>query len=236
MAIIFDAETYRVPDAADFLDPIPEPPPVKADGRLTDAAKIAADLAKKEVARLADWQAAKDEQLAKCSLDPYTARIVTLGWSWAGEEIVHLRECRTESQEAEALREFWAITVEPRSQAVVPLIGFNSRTFDLPLMLTRSLLLGVKAPILNLDRWRSPHPDVMLALTHNGALKPHTLRWYARRFRLPMDDAFSGEHVGGLVEDGNFDAIGKHCTWDVETCKALAIRLGIIRPRQAVAA
>ena len=49
-----------------------------------------------------------------------------------------VRVCKTESQEADALREFWAQTVDPSSQAVVPLIGFNSRAFDLPLLMVRS--------------------------------------------------------------------------------------------------
>lgn len=235
MAIVFDCETYRIANATDFLEPVVVPP-VKPDKRFTDPAKIAADLATKEAEREAEIIKKTQEQLDACALDPYLSRIVSLAWCWQGTDLVEVRICPTEAREAEVLREFWALTVDPTGY-VVPLVGFNSRSFDLPLMLTRSMFLGVRAPILNLDRWRSPHPDVMLALTHNGAInKPHKLAWYGRRFGLNVDDAFSGKEIAGLIEDGNWDAVKKHNEADVLLTKGIAERIGILRPRTAVAA
>jgi len=239
MAIVFDTESYRIPNAADFLEPV-LPEPVKADGRLTDPAKIAADLAKKTAAEAERVAKANQEQLDACALYPYTARIVALGWAWEGEDVVTVRTAQTEMAEAEMLRDFWGMVTDPTTGHVMPLVGFNSRAFDLPLMVIRSRLLGVKAPPLNLDRWRSPHPDVMRELTMQEAIRPPkgqgTLRWFAKRFGLPMDDAFSGAEVAQLVESDNWDAITAHCEWDVRSCKALGEIIGVLKPtRRAVA-
>lgn len=235
MAIVFDCETYRIDDASAYLEPIVLEP-VKADGRLTDPAKIAADLAKKEREQ-ADTLARKtQEQLADCALYPYTSRIVALGWAWEGDEVASVRIVPTEATETRVLREFWAMVVDAGTQWVQPLVGFNSRGFDLPLLMVRSMLLGVPYPALNIDRYRSPHPDVMLALTFTGAIKARSLRWYAKRFGLPLDDAFSGAEIGQLVESDNWDAIEAHCRWDVLTCKAIAERIGMLKARKGVAA
>lgn len=233
MSLIFDCESYRIANAADYLDPI-EVPPVTPDRRFTDPVKIAADLATKEAARDADVKAKTQAQLDDCALNPYLARVVALGWSWANEDGVTVRLAKTESAEAELLRDFWAMVADPVTGHVVPLIGFHSRGFDLPLLVVRSMLLGVKAPEINLDRWRSPHPDVMRRLSLDEALRfpkgQGSLRWFAKRLGLPMDDAFSGAEVAQLVESDNWDAIESHCAWDIRTCKAIAQRIGLIKP------
>lgn len=239
MALIFDCETYRIDNAADYLEPI-LPEPVKADGRLTDAAKIAADLAKKEAAEMERVKKAIQDQLDACALNPYLASVKALGWSWDNEETITVRLAKTDSAEAALLRDFWAMVVDTSTGHVMPLIGFNSRAFDLPLLVVRSMLLGVKAPQLNLDRWRSPHPDVMRELSQNEALKfpkgQGTLRWFAKRFGLNTDDAFSGAEIAQLVESDNWDAIAAHCESDVRLCKQIAQRIGLIRPVHRVAA
>lgn len=236
--LFFDCETYRIPNAAEFLEPV-EAEPVKADGRLTDQAKIAADLAKKEAAEAERVRVATQKQLDDCSLNPFLARIVALGWSWANEDVVTVKLAATESAEATLLTEFWQMVFDPLS-GVMPLVGFKSRSFDLPLMVTRSMLLGIKAPPINLDRWRSPHPDVERELSQQEAIKfpkgQGSLRWFAKRFGLPMDDAFSGSEIAQLVESGNWDAVTSHCAWDVRTTKAIAARIGLIKSgRRAVA-
>lgn len=237
MAIIFDCETYRIPNAAEFLEPVVVPP-AKADGRLTDTVKIAADLAKKEQARLEEIKEKEQKQLDDCSLNPYMARVIALGWAWEHDDVVTVQVANNDAAEATMLAEFWRLVVDPSTGHVMPLIGFNSRAFDLPLLMVRSMLLGVKAPILDVSRWRSPHPDIMRSLSHDEALSfpkgMGTLRWFAKRFGLPLDDAFSGAEVAGLVESDNWDAIKAHCEWDVRTCKAIAERIGVIRPRVRV--
>lgn len=232
--LFFDCESYRIANAAEFL-PLVVVPPVKADGRLKDADKIAADLEAKEAARQKEIAERTQQQLDDCALNPYTARVIALGWSWAAEDIVTVRVAHTETMEAELLRDFWAMVADPMTGHVVPLVGYNSRGYDLPLLVVRSRLLGVKAPKLHLDRWRSPHPDVMRELLLDEAIKPPkgmgSQRWFAQRLGLPMDDAFSGAEIAQLVESGNWDAIESHCRWDVSTTKALAAWCGLVKAR-----
>lgn len=239
MALVFDCETYRIPNAADFLPPV-SVPPVKADGRLKDAAKVEADLAAKEQERQKEIAEKTQAQLDECALNPFMARVVALGWSWQNEESVTVRIAPSEAAEVTMLDDFWHMVVDAKTGYVPPLIGFNSRAFDLPLLMVRSMLLGVKAPKLNIDRWRSPHPDIMRELSQHEAVRfpkgMGSLRWFAKRMGLPMDDAFSGAEVAQLVESGNWDAIKAHCEWDVRTCKAIAVKWGVLRPYQVLVA
>jgi hypothetical protein len=99
-------------------------------------------------------------------------------------------------------------------------------------LLSRSRLLGVRAPDLNLDRYRSPHPDLLQRLTYRGAIQARSLRWFAKRFGLDTSDAFSGKEIAGLYEDGNWDAIKAHCASDVRLTRHLAERIGVLTPRR----
>jgi hypothetical protein len=96
----------------------------------------------------------------------------------------------------------------------------------------RSLYLGVPYPHLNIDRWRSPHIDLMARLSFNGVLKPHKLSFYAKRFALPIDpDPLTGADIGALVKAGTdvcWRAIMNHCASDVRTTYLLASRLQLI--------
>jgi hypothetical protein len=95
--------------------------------------------------------------------------------------------------------------------------------------MARSRLLGIDAPLLNLDRYRSPHPDLMQILTFRGAIPARSLTWFAKRFGLPITDETTGADIGPLVQAGNYEAVRAHCTSDLELTHALAVRLGLIR-------
>lgn len=202
--IIVDCEAVAIADAADYVQPA---------RNLRDPDKIAASVA---------------ERLEKAALYPWTARIVCLGWCEAGDTAVSYRLCNHESFERTALKEFWAVAADNRV-TVRPMVTFNGRAYDLPLLMARSMLLGVPHPTLNLDRYRTPHIDLLDRLTWFGALEPRSLQWFARRFGLDTSDAFSGALVAQLVEDGNWDAIVKHCESDVTLTRQLAERLGVIK-------
>lgn len=237
--ILFDLETYRIPNAADFLEPIPKPEPTKPNGRLKDPKAIEDDLkrvAEKDAAQLADWAKAQQKQLDDCALDPTLARIVALGTMWPGDEIVTVKLAKTEAQEAEMLREFASVVEDPATQRVLPLVGYNSRGFDLPMLQMRALLLGVPFPKLNTDRFKSPHPDVMIEIFGHDNRRWKSLRWMAKRMGYQTDDAFSGAEIAQLVESNNWAAVEKHCESDVLQCRFLAEKLKIVRaPVRAVA-
>lgn len=217
MAIILDLETVAIDGASDLVEPVSAPANYK------DPEKIAA--------YIADAQKAQRE---KAALYPWTARIVALGYiDTDGDETVVY--CQDETEEAAALTAFWPKTWDSDERFIRPIIGFNHRSFDLPVLLARSVLLGVKAPILNLDRYKTPHADLMEKLTWYGAIPSRSLTWFARRLGIPVTDTVKGNQIAGLVAEGQWDAVVEHCRSDVRLTLAVAQRLGVVRERRVAA-
>jgi len=213
--LIVDIETIARPDIV--------VEPVSAPANYKDELKIAAYVAEKTA-----------EQVSRAALYPWTARVIALGWCHVGDDVVTVRITNSEAAERSGLEEFWTHVTDGRT--LTPVVGFNHRAFDLPVLLARSILLGVKHPEMSLDRYRSPHPDVMQILTFNGAIPPRSLKWFAHEFGLDVTDAFSGREIAQLYEDGNWDAIKAHVESDVRLTRQLAERLGLIKgSRRAVA-
>lgn len=216
MAIILDLETVAIDGASDLVEPVSAPANYK------DPLKIAAYIAEKEA-----------EQAQKAALYPWTARIVALGWAdESGLELVKL--CEHEDDERAALTAFWAQSYHADDRFVRPIIGFNHRSFDLPVMLARSMLLDVKAPNINLDRYRTPHYDILDRLTWYGVIPSRSLRWYAKRFGVPCADTVTGADIAGLIAAGEWAQVHDHCLSDIRLTKALAERIGLVRGMTAV--
>lgn len=215
MAIVFDVETLAV-------DGI-EIEPVSAPANYKDPEKIAAYIAEAEKA-----------QREKAGLYPWTNRIIALGWCEETDDVERVSVANNDVIEATMLREFLERVVDNRGY-VVPLVTFNGLGFDLPTLMARARLLGVRCPEFSIDRYRSPHPDLMQILTFRGAIPARSLTWYAKRFGLNTDDAFSGKHIADLYADDNWDAIKAHCASDVRLTRQLAERLGVMRPRPVAA-
>jgi hypothetical protein len=211
-AVIVDIETAPIEGAEALTEPVSAPANYKQPEAI---ARYVAE--------------ASAAQVAKAALYPWTARIVALG-IWPVDKPQHrVHLAPTEAQEADALRLLWALVVDRPSGSVRPIISFNGLGFDMPVLMARSRLLGIDAPLLNLDRYRSPHPDLMQILTFRGAIPARSLTWFAKRFGLPITDETTGADIGPLVQAGNYEAVRAHCTSDLELTHALAVRLGLIR-------
>lgn len=205
---VLDLETVGLPQAKDWLEP------VTADARLKDPVKIADDLASKEAARL-----------DKLGLDPDCCRIVALGFVdvGCGDPTVYL--AKDEFEEREQLKDFWASYRKQETK----LVTFYGLSFDLPVLLRRSMYLDVKAPPLNLDRYRTPHIDLFQRLTYNGALKTsHPLKFYAKRLGIGTLDKVDGADVATLIAAGDWQAVHDHCLSDIGLTHALANKLGVL--------
>lgn len=203
--IILDCEAVAIPGVEALVQPA---------RNLKDPEKIKASIA---------------ERAAEAALYPWTARIVALGWCEETDDTERVELVNNEAAEARVLREFWGAIWNGSS--VARLCSFNGRTYDLPLLMARSMLLGVPYPDLNLDRYRSPHVDLLDRLTWHGAIDRRGLNWFARRFGLDVSDAFSGKEVAQLYEDGNWDAIRAHCASDVRLTRQLGERIGVLKRR-----
>lgn len=211
--IVIDLETAGLPNAADYLDP------VQPDKRLTDKAKIAADI-----------EAKTAEQLAMCSLDWNVGRIVAMAW-WA-EETTQAICCQDEASEKAGLQSLWR-DVKHRT-----IVGFNIKAFDLRFLIRRSQLLGVKYPDLDMGKYtKRGVVDLYQELTFydglydKGAMR-RNLKAFCRRFGIPVNDAIKGEDVPKLVAAGEWEKVLTHVRADVEMTVALARKLGVIQSAQ----
>ena len=208
--IILDVETITHEDAERWQEPI------KPAANLRDPAKIAASIAERTADR-------------KLGLDPDSNRIVALGYVVVGSNDPVCLICRDEAEEAAALTQFWAEYAAPVGQQETRLVTYFGHGFDLPVMMRRSLLLSVKYPALNIDRYRSPHLDLCHILSFNGILKPKSLKFYATRFGLSTLDKIDGGDVEALAKAGDYDAIRDHCLSDIGLTHAIANRLGLLK-------
>lgn len=204
--LVLDIETFSIANADAFLEPVSAPSNYK------DEAKIAAYCAERRV-----------ELLARCALDPDLCRIVAIGLSDDTGDRVSLVE--DEQDEHGTLCEAWGAI-----QRADILIGFNLLAFDLPVLIRRSQYLGLPVPLLNLDKYRTPHVDLIERLSFNGKIKAHSLDFYCARFGILSDDPHDGADIDALVKAGEWDAIAAHCRSDIAKTKALAERLGYLSP------
>lgn len=202
--IVLDIETCADPDAASFLDPI------KAPANYKDAAKIDAYKQEKLI-----------EVVGKAGLEPDLCDVVAVGWQVDGGAIDFIT--RADEDEPAMLAQLWRAIGSRR------IIGFNVLSFDLPVLIRRSQLLGVAHGTPNLDRYRTPHCDLLARLSFNGALTYRSLAFYCRRFGIPCEDTTKGADIQQLVLENAWGEIAAHVKADVEKTAALAQKLGWLR-------
>ena len=210
-ALIFDLETLAMPDAEAYLEPVAAPANYK------DAEKIKAYQLEKRA-----------ELLGRCALDPDLCTIVAFGCM---RDISDVPTCYFDVNEVDLIRLAWT-----HLESASTLIGYNILSFDLPVLIRRSQYLGVPVPAINLDRYRTPHIDLMERLSFNGKLKYRGLDFYCKRFGIAFEDPYSGKDIAQLVADGQWDAVAAHCLADVRKTHALAQRLGYVQAPAPVGA
>lgn len=213
--LVIDVEATAIDDLDTYLTE-----PVEAPSNWKDPVKIAQYI-----------KDAKAAQIAKAALDIDLARIVAIGYQLVGEtaSVADVVLCKDETQEMTALGvlwdTFWRVYMPGHTIAVT----FNGLAYDLPLLLRRSLYLGVTAPKLQLDRYKHVDAiDLMQILCLDGRLKMHGLQFYANRFKIPVEQDITGADIGAAVAAGDWAAVEKHCAADVQTTYLLAKRMGVL--------
>lgn len=207
--LIIDLETVAIDDAAQYIEPVSAPSNYK------DPEKI----------RAYEAEAAKTA-IDKCALDPDLCRIVAIGHMLEDDPQPVVSCVRNEDSERLALTLFWRIASDRL------FVSFNGFKFDLPVLMRRSLYLGVEHPVLNLDKYRSHHIDLYNRLTYNGVLPAHSLRFYCARFGIQVDDLTTGKDIAEMARKQDFDGIRHHCRADVLATRDLAKRLGYVGAEQ----
>jgi uncharacterized protein YprB with RNaseH-like and TPR domain len=211
MRYIIDIETTGLPEAAEYATE-----PISAPSNWKDPEKIAAYIAEKQA-----------EQINKAGLDLDLCRVVAVGLQREGAVGVQVLTAGDEAEERGLLTALWSQLLKIQHPV---LVGFNHVGFDLPVLMRRSQYLNVAYPRLSLDKYRTPHIDLMAHLTWNGLVRARSLKFYARRFGIPFDDPVKGGDIPQLVDAGDWNAVIAHVSSDVELTAALARRIGVLAP------
>ncbi len=134
--------------------------------------------------------------------------------------------------EADLLRAFWALA--EHAQVVVT---YNGRGFDIPYLVTRSLVNGIPAPVDLLSRPFAlrPHLDLYQVLTQgNRRLGPNSLDvvCWALGIRSPKGE-MDGSMVAPVYAQGDIETIAQYNAGDVAATTAVYhhVRDGILRFR-----
>lgn len=205
----FDLETCPMPGCAEYLTD-----PIEAPSNYKDPLKIAAYVEDKRKAQIDD--AGLDCDL--CEIVAIAGEFHDSGWA----------QTRAHCSEADMIRGFWRFAANTMS-AGGQLVGFNCLYFDLPVLLRRSLYLGIATPKLSIDKYRHDGiVDLADLLTFGGKTKWRSLAFYAKRFGIPHDESVKGEDIAGLVAAGAWDQVEQHCVSDVATTANLARRVGVV--------
>lgn len=138
--------------------------------------------------------AAEDDYINSLALDPELAKIVGLGTLVDGSEEPQAIICRGRNQEEAALSHFWR-TLSEYSPIIV---GFNVLKFDLRVIVTRSILLGVK-PSRTIDFRKWGNPDIIdLMIVRFGTDRAKPLKILAKQYGIKV--MAEGED-GSMVKD-----------------------------------
>lgn len=217
--LVFDIETCPLPECSEYLTDA-----IEAPSNYKDPVKIAAFIDEKRL-----------KQINDAGLDLDLCRIVAIAGAFHD---TNWCQSGVRSSEEDMLRGFWRFAQNTLGAGGV-LVGFNCLYFDLPILLRRSLYLGIPTPKLSLDRYRHDGiVDVADALSFGRIDFRRSLAFYAKRFGIPHDDTVDGSQIAQLVASGEWAQVERHCTDDVSTTTTLAQRIGLIQgafEREAVA-
>lgn len=201
---------------------------VKAAGNLKDEAKKAASI---------------EERSDRLAVDINGARIVVLGWWDTERGDPTTLVCQDEDGERFALGQFWHAWLGVRKASGHSMLtGFCIRTFDLPLYIRRSQLLGVPYPYVSLARYHKGDVfDLFDELTfHEGhygdGVVPRSLDVFCRQFGIDVDDAITGSDVPALVAKGDLEPVIGHNRADLMRVGLLGQRIGAFDCRTPILA
>lgn len=172
---------------------------------------------------------------------PLTGEIVAIGvleyetnngavyYQAPGEKIEDFEENNIKFRamtEKEMLANFWQGILEYNE-----FISFNGRGFDVPFLMIRSAVCGVKPSkdlmsnrYLNNQKFNALHIDLMDQLAFYGAVRRKgSLHLYCRAMGIksPKSDGVTGDEVKSLFEAKEYQKIAKYNVGDLLATKAL---------------
>ena len=188
-----------------------------------------------------DYERALTELKGRMGFSPLTGEIVAIGvldyykdsgvvyFQAPGEKFEEQAEndiTFKQSSEKDMLQKFW-----DGARQYDYFITFNGRAFDVPFLMTRSAIHGIR-PTKDLMRGRyvyqhnadAIHIDLFDQLTYYGAVrKKGGLHLWSRAFGIesPKSGGVTGDDVGRLFSEKKFLDIAKYNVGDLRATKAL---------------
>lgn len=173
-----------------------------------------------------EYQSEKlEEARSKMSLNPLTGRIIALSMKTNGGDIVTAMD---NGNEKEIVKFFW----ETFKKAVVDvqgtLVGYNSKSFDLPFLMNAALRLGVKVEGVDVYKYlykygHGYHMDVYTVLSNFEPKKGTLGDWAERLGCTPVWG--KGDKVGEWFSLKQYENIAKHCGSNVLATEGIFVRL-----------
>jgi hypothetical protein len=160
---------------------------------------------------------APTKTISEMSFDPDTLRIIAVGYAVGDEEPVTLT--LDTCTEFEMLCQIWMAMEMER-----PWVTYNGLRFDIPAIVARSMLLGVK-PTVKVD-WRrygnSQQCDLMEVLSLGGLRKWKGLKKVAPLYGIdvPVTEV-DGSNVFSLYQANDWETISRYLASDIEVTRAL---------------
>ena len=174
-----------------------------------------------------------DDAVRYTSLYPHTSKCIVIGIydiekekSYVYYESEKKEEWKNEDEnvfykglsEKEMIESFWRI-----AKRIDQFITFNGRNFDVPFLMMRSAMLGVKVT-KNLMGYRygDEHIDLLEQFTFYGSTRKFNLDFYCQSFGIesPKTREVSGMEVKNLYEAGRIKDIAVYCSKDIyATCQ-----------------
>ncbi len=202
--VAFDLET--IADKR-MIANLPEP---KADSRIKDPVKIAANIEEK-----------RKKQIADMGLSPMYNMICCAGWADGEKSGTITLEEESPEAEKKLLEEFWEIL-----NNYDHFVTFNGRSFDVRCLLLHGMEYGIY-PAVNIDRGKynkagSNHTDLRLVLSGDDPFAKGQLDTYAKKY---LGDQKTEGIDGAMVQDywemGLKEDIANYCEKDCQLTMGL---------------
>ena len=173
---------------------------------------------KKVLAKQKEW--IDGGQIKAHSVSPYHNKIVALEMYFRDENGEGFIE--NDLSEEFMLKTFWD-NINPIQSNYI--IGFNILNFDLPTIMFRSALLGVKTRSLDLRRYSTkPIVDLMEVLAGWNPQNRKSLNWFLKRFGIETKTG-DGSQIYEMYKQGKMDEIREYCRQDVLKTKELFYKI-----------
>lgn len=176
--IAFDIETGKADNYKDFMPEFKEPKDKRS---------------KSIEEQQTEWE-------SKLALSPLTGKILAIGFYFNDIDNLHLLS--EENSEADIISLFWDNYTEAKADCFT-LVGHNIKKFDLPFIIRRGLLYGIRPPInLAKDKYRLDFFEDTLELWGQGNYKDEytSLDTLARFFKVGKKDSVINHKNGETFE------------------------------------